>query len=306
MTLSFLCQELSLEEIAAIVPWLTSEPFPNADELRRELYREMKMLRCACRVDPGSYSTPLATKGQQRVFTRPGCRHKHTNRPVPGRSLPQIKAFMDGYSAAQTRLNAVKVQQLVALAAQYSRHYIRLRMSLAPQSPRQNISHIPQQLRVVAEFIPRILDLDRRREPKTSKHGHCRFRYPHACLIPYDWCLRLWTRVVEAYPSLLDITEKPSPIVLTIQPPPVHIFQCLQIALQGLDRCYEKPTVMNSRPFTMGVPVSRTELNDGAFVHFARSCGLSEGDKLTVSQVFQHFRCTTSRLIYIFVGMPAP
>ncbi|KAK4194043.1 hypothetical protein QBC40DRAFT_291474 [Triangularia verruculosa] len=238
VTLTFLCQELSLETIAVIAPWMASQPPLGVDEHRRKLYEAMKTLNCACSVSLGPYSTPA----QRHYWYCPWSRN-HTDRSIPGKSLPQMKAFMDGYAAAQLRVNTVKSQQLEALATLYARHHSRLKMPLAPQSPRQNTNHIPQQLTMIAEFIPKIIDLDRCNQPTTSKHGHCRFRYPHACLIPYDWCLRLWTKVIETHPSLLSIKEQIGSIAPKTPSPPAGIFRCLQISSQGLNQYYEKNTL---------------------------------------------------------------
>ncbi|GAB1318617.1 F-box domain-containing protein [Madurella fahalii] len=213
MTLSFLCQDISLDHITIITPWLknlvvTAQRYTKSEENRwakeaRTKFFDAMEGYCRCQVYQLS----------ARVATTKPCLKKHPDRPTSQWTVVQIKAFVDAYSTFQTRLNTTKAQQLRTLARLYAHHHARLKEPLAPQDERNNVTHIPDQLETVAGFVSRIIDLDRLRQPGT-KQGKSRFRYPHPCLIPYDWCLRLWMMVAAANPAL-GINSPPGTAGLT-------------------------------------------------------------------------------------------
>ncbi|KAJ0158173.1 Uncharacterized protein CTA2_12150, partial [Colletotrichum tanaceti] len=83
---------------------------------------------------------------------------------------------------ARHRLDEEKATELRYLADVYERYPTYLKTAGAPQSPRQNLRHIPQQLRYHA------------RRPGQPKYT---FRYAHSILVPYDWCFRLFDAVAD-------------------------------------------------------------------------------------------------------------
>lgn len=83
---------------------------------------------------------------------------------------------------AQRRLDEEKATELRYLADVYERYPTYLKTAEAPQSPRQNLQHIQQQLKYHA------------RRPGQLKYT---FRYAHSILVPYDWCFRLFDAVAD-------------------------------------------------------------------------------------------------------------
>ncbi|TQN70865.1 hypothetical protein CSHISOI_04605 [Colletotrichum shisoi] len=81
---------------------------------------------------------------------------------------------------AQRHLDEEKATELRYLADMYERYPTYLKTAGAPQSPRQDLQHIPQQLKYHA------------RRPDRLKYA---FRYAHSILVPYDWCFRLFDAV---------------------------------------------------------------------------------------------------------------
>ncbi|KAK3368480.1 hypothetical protein B0H63DRAFT_76614 [Podospora didyma] len=133
------------------------------------------------------------------------CRRFFDTREVPGSAtfsttVAQIKTFLDAYSVAQTRINTLKAEQLKTLSGLYAQHHTRLREPRAPQSPRKNPKHVPEQLHVATGFVMRIVDLEPGLQ-RGRRQAKSRFRYPHACLIPYDWCLQLYIKVIDSHPE---------------------------------------------------------------------------------------------------------
>ncbi|KXX74841.1 hypothetical protein MMYC01_208072 [Madurella mycetomatis] len=205
-TLGIMCQSISLDHLAIITPWLKdlvvtaqqqADPEKNewAKDARSKFFDAMKGY---CHCPP--YPSPEYYEPTFFSAAKP-CRKKHPDSPTAQWTASKIKAFVDAYSDFQMRINTAKAQQLLTLAQLYAHNHTRLKEPLAPQDERKNVAHVPKQLEIVAGFVSRIIDLDRRRQPRT-KQGKSRFRYAHPCLIPYDWCLRLWMMVAAVNPAL--------------------------------------------------------------------------------------------------------
>ncbi|KAK4465336.1 hypothetical protein QBC42DRAFT_169291 [Cladorrhinum samala] len=207
----YLCQEMPIDAICALAPWLSPQGDLSEPELR---FRFLKFLESSClcnshRVEsdecgwPGLGRNPVPGGAAARMEHARRCRERHPGQPTGNWSVPQIKVFLAAYAEVQLKLNAAKSDQLRDLAELYRRHHSRLREPLAPQTPRKNVEHIPRQLGVTARRVKQTIDLEKvpaaRRIIKQSHRKHqgvSRFRYPHACFVPYDWCLELWTRIV--------------------------------------------------------------------------------------------------------------
>ncbi|GME62323.1 uncharacterized protein K452DRAFT_292355 [Neofusicoccum parvum] len=102
-------------------------------------------------------------------------------------SIDQINTSAALFQRAQTALHTTRLAQLRRLHALYLRHPTRLKPALAPQTPTRNPSHIASRLLRDAHLPP---------QPDHPPHRPwTRFAYRHACLVPYDWCLRLFVRV---------------------------------------------------------------------------------------------------------------
>jgi len=246
-----LCHTLSLDQIAAIIPWLKiGEKSPETDDITwqrqvdqlRDLFYHSLTSYCKCQVSAGFNKTYRGAAP---------CDLKHPGLPTPDWTVAQMKAFVDAYSAFQRQLNTTKQQQLRMLVNLYRQHHSRLKEPMAPQSVRKNTEHIPRQLDTVAGFVSRIIDLDRGAQ-KGTRQGKSRFRYRHPCLMPYDWCLQLWFRVTESSPGLLTGAEAKPPLSVSLQDsmknlsvttekhkkPNAQIMQCIQTVQEGLRTYY--------------------------------------------------------------------
>ncbi|KAK0716859.1 hypothetical protein B0T26DRAFT_871494 [Lasiosphaeria miniovina] len=119
---------------------------------------------------------------------------------------------------------------------------MRLRMPLAPQPPRENTAHVPGQLDVVARYVQRVVVLNGLQGQR--RQGRSRFRYPHACLVPCDWCLVLWERVAKVRPGLFDDDSEDDDEGVDDddgdeeEKPPEEIVQCLTVAQRGILNYY--------------------------------------------------------------------
>lgn len=239
-TLGILCQNISLDHIAIIMPWLKglvvtaqqqADPEENgwAKNARSKFLDTMKGY-CHCPPYPWPEDREPRLYMEQHYFSAAQpCRKKHPDSPTAQWTVSQIKTFVDAYSDFQTRINTAKAQQLRTLAQLYAHNHGRLKEPLAPQDERKNAAHIPGQLEIVAGFVSRIIDLDRRRQPGT-KQGKSRFRYAHPCLIPYDWCLRLWVMVAAADPALgigsPSGSAESMPLEEPMKQPPISSSEC--------------------------------------------------------------------------------
>ncbi|KAK5656887.1 hypothetical protein OQA88_4438 [Cercophora sp. LCS_1] len=263
VTLSFLSQRIPLGDIAVICPGLKDHATVaqrvgaqgKTIQIVRDRFLEAIQFRCRC-VRPNGYTVALEDsssdfkKTVQYRWDRPRkpCEIGCPSILLPHWDILQMKTFIAAYSVAQAQLNKVKSDQLQALAKLYTRHPSRLKEPYAPQSPRHNISHVPNQLEITSRFVLRIVDLRPKRQA-TSKQGKSKFRYLHPCLIPYDWCLRLWLKVGEANPHLrgafwssLTSPDHVKPLESAMDglslsergvEPPEHMKSLIQIVNQG-------------------------------------------------------------------------
>ncbi|KAK4225254.1 hypothetical protein QBC38DRAFT_483445 [Podospora fimiseda] len=226
--LSFICQELPIDLVATLAPSI--DEFESEVELRKGL---LESLQADCMCDSYLPTQNQAVSGSRfdaKDWMRK-CRLRHPTRPLFHFSIPQTKAFVAAYSEAQKKLNSAKADELRDMSKLYHRHHSMLKMPLAPQTPRKNPNHIPEQLGATAKSVEKIIDIRRHPTLKRSHkrgattEGGSRFMYPHACLIPYDWCLRLWRAVVES----MDVSHAPK-----------HILQHIDVVKKGMDVYYGK------------------------------------------------------------------
>ncbi|KAK4220492.1 hypothetical protein QBC38DRAFT_494197 [Podospora fimiseda] len=298
--LSFVSRELPLDLVTQLVPWLSKDS-PLEDELRDRFLVNL-LSTCLC----NSYSPERRVNwnywGQMSTHLRNDqtdfdaddwarmCRERHPTRPSAHWSIPETKAFVAAYSEIQKKVNAAKADQLRYMGELYGRHHTRLKMPLAPQTPRENPTHILQQLVVTAKYVEGIIDLTKSQAVSRSvkKHlnktqGVCRFVYPHTCLIPYDWCLRLWIKVVEGMED--DVMTRS----------PEHVKRNIEVAKKGIDTFYipDKKEMGISRLVSLpidskkvyeGLPRTKIRQGDGE-PGFAIHHGLAR-DVGGVTQVF--------------------
>lgn len=205
ITLGYICNNISLETIALICPWLTGPRPPIDEKNTRDHFSEIMRTACNCTIltdrNPFVGVLDASLLRRHRRLSDNMCQFKHPGSVSADWTAAQIKAFVDGYAVFQTELNMTKAKQLRDLGELYKTHNTRLKTPGAPQSPRHNTLHIPQQLEILARHILRNIDIDVSVHPR-SRQETSRFRYVHTCLVPYDWCLELWFNVVESYPRV--------------------------------------------------------------------------------------------------------
>lgn len=118
----------------------------------------------------------------------------------------QLQAFLPYFIRALHRLNEVKSEQLLRLAALYDRNPGWLKTPLAPQepAPRDNLQHISQNLRNDAQRVRSKMPLCRQVRRTSNSMDWYRFRFSHPTLIPMDKALQLFTMSRSLpYPSSL-------------------------------------------------------------------------------------------------------
>lgn len=118
----------------------------------------------------------------------------------------QLQAFLPYFINAFDKLNKVKSEQLLRLAALYDEYPAWLKLPLAPQepAPRDNPQHIGDSLRHDASRIRSQITLCRQVRRSPSGMDWYRFRFSHPPLIPTDKALQLFTASKSApYPPWL-------------------------------------------------------------------------------------------------------
>ncbi|KAF2678926.1 hypothetical protein K458DRAFT_394338 [Lentithecium fluviatile CBS 122367] len=112
--------------------------------------------------------------------------------------------FMDLYwKLRRTRAEAL-ADELYGLADLYDTHPTRLKQPFAPQKRRMNENHVPAALRHDAQGLVK--------KSNSTWIGNkalyaSRFAYPFPALVPYDWCMQLFMKVLEKY----DLSESVYP-----------------------------------------------------------------------------------------------
>ncbi|KAK1826188.1 hypothetical protein QBC39DRAFT_28426 [Podospora conica] len=197
VTITYLVNCMPLGDISAMCPWLTIDMFD--EPTIRDRFHKALTTRCKCfeSYDGGFHTRhpndrhPGFVNGKQK---HPRCAARHPLDEFPEWSLKKMQVFVAAYGLLQTELNTAKADQLHKLAMLYRNHHTRLKDLLAPQTPRPNIEDLPVQLETTAHLVLRTIDLDRA-EQGGIEENVAPFQYMHACLVPYDWCLRLYGRV---------------------------------------------------------------------------------------------------------------
>jgi hypothetical protein len=204
-TVSFLANSMALSDILVICPWLNTDKHDKPTP--RSHIGKALATHCVCLYSyaDGFYSVNPNHRNSGFLngeHTDPACRARHPVDEFPEWSLEKTQVFLAAYGSLQTKVNGAKAEQLRTLARLYEKHHTRLKEPRAPQTQRTNIGHIPAQLERTAQSVLGTIDVDRRGQERT-KEVEARFRYVHACLVPYDWCLRLYGRV-EGVESLAE------------------------------------------------------------------------------------------------------
>lgn len=109
--------------------------------------------------------------------------------------VEQLQAFLPFFISAFDRLNEVKSEQLLRLAALYDTYPAWLKVPLGPQepAPRDNLQHISESLRNDARRVRSKMPLCRQVRRTSNAMDWYRFRFTHPILIPTDKALQLFT-----------------------------------------------------------------------------------------------------------------
>lgn len=105
-------------------------------------------------------------------------------------SVDELGRFLGLYQ--QLRLNRATAlsAELCKLADLYERHPNLFKTPFAPQSPRTNTKHIPDNMRFEARKILKKAKDGQWSEKETSKY---RFRFPFPALVPYNWATQFFS-----------------------------------------------------------------------------------------------------------------
>ncbi|KAF4308302.1 hypothetical protein GTA08_BOTSDO04277 [Botryosphaeria dothidea] len=120
--------------------------------------------------------------------------YRHSVKHDLSRALPadELSTFVALHQRARRARGLAMAAELRRLAALSEAHPTRVKEPWAPQTRRVNEEHVPRQLRAEARKLERSL-------PAGNKKRACSYRFVWAfpALVPYDWCLRLFTQVLE-------------------------------------------------------------------------------------------------------------
>ncbi|KAH8898115.1 hypothetical protein GQ53DRAFT_837109 [Thozetella sp. PMI_491] len=159
--------------------------------------------------------------------------------------VDQMKEFLDCYVPAQVLLNKARSEELKGLAELYEANPSRLKSALGPQSRRINSAHIAQILRRASKRTSTCVDFGHM--SRDAAFSRYLFRFKHCYLIPYNWCLTLWLKVLHLCPALVDDSGNDEVLASAIKrvspsasPPSEEIRQCIRVARLGLFWCYRK------------------------------------------------------------------
>ncbi|GME37787.1 hypothetical protein GTA08_BOTSDO04277 [Neofusicoccum parvum] len=132
----------------------------------------------------------------------------------PAVKVEDVARFVELHHRACEARAVALARQLRRLAELYERHPTRVKQPFAPQTRRVNEEHVPRKMRTDARKLEQWHPLIFWRRPS-------RYRFIQAFpnLVPYDWCLRLFVRVLDEHPlpREREKTVYPSNLVATIQ-----------------------------------------------------------------------------------------
>lgn len=150
-------------------------------------------------------------------------------------SFDEILTVLPVLRQALDMINLAQSTELEAMADLHQRYSETLKEPRAPNTPRRNSKHIIKQLRLeAAQARERPAFISHRTHaepdlsiaPATVLVGNYRFRHPHLPLIPYNWCIHLFSSINERYPIQNATNDSPYPPALLSQ---------LQVALEGFE-----------------------------------------------------------------------
>lgn len=146
-------------------------------------------------IDTDNYSDiPDASSAQGTIPVEDTCDSFTLLKCAQNWNSAQLQAFLPYFIRAFDRLNEVKSEQLLRLAALYDEYPAWLKLPLGPQepSPRNNVKHIGDALRTDARRIRSKMPLCRQVR-KVNAMDWYRFRFSHPTLIPTDAALQFFT-----------------------------------------------------------------------------------------------------------------
>ena len=144
---------------------------------------------------------------------------KGLGRDVESSTIEQIANFIDLHQLLRRTVADAMEAELLRLASLYDKHPTRLKQAFAPQIQRRNKKHVSWVLRCVA---PKIINTAENLRWNTRKSYASRFRYEFPALVPYDWCMQLFVKILQDQ-TLLE-SKAPAEVLdkcrMVLQTPP--------------------------------------------------------------------------------------
>jgi hypothetical protein len=109
-------------------------------------------------------------------------------------SLEELSKFTDLYQQLRVIRAKALAEELYRLADLYDAHSSRLKMPFAPQTLRRNKQHIPTNMRYEAR---KVIKRASTTWWKSKEKYPYRFAYQFPALIPYDWTIQLFRKVLQ-------------------------------------------------------------------------------------------------------------
>jgi hypothetical protein len=123
-------------------------------------------------------------------------------------SIEELSNFINLYQQLRVVRAEALAHELYHLADIYEAHSFRLKSLLTLQAPRQNTEHIPASIRCEARRIVKRASNTWWKYKETYRY---RFSYPFPVLVPYDWTIQLFCKVLQN--GLLSKSLYPGAIV---------------------------------------------------------------------------------------------
>jgi hypothetical protein len=115
-------------------------------------------------------------------------------------SLDELKDFMVFYQQIREIRAKALAQELYRLADLYDAHPTLFKMPFAPEYRRLNEKHVPWQMRIEARKMTKRVVNSWWKDKEIYKY---RFAFPFPALVPYNWTLQLFDKVLKEGSAVL-------------------------------------------------------------------------------------------------------
>lgn len=131
-------------------------------------------------------------------------------------TIKELEDFVEMYQRIRVIRAEAFAGELRRLADLYEAHPTQLKMPFAPQTLRPNPKHIPDSMRREAQ---RMMKRATNTWWKYKEMTRYRFAFQFPAIIPYEWSVQLFRKVMQLNPTLPKIIQETSNIVFKRQPP---------------------------------------------------------------------------------------